>query len=79
RDGQPWYKLQNPLTQRVEVYFQIEPNSPLDPRVILGKYVGIQGERRFDQKLGADVVRAKRIVVLTPDSPAATRPTRREP
>lgn len=78
RDGRRWYKLRNPLTQRVEAYVEIEPESRIDPEKFLGQYVEVRGTRRPDPRLGADLVRAVEIVPLTRESPA-TQPTRQPP
>ena len=78
RDAKRWYKLQNPLTQRVEVYLEIDAQSQLDPDKFLGQYVGVKGPRRFEKDLGADVVRVETIAILAPEK-LATQPARPTP
>ena len=78
RDGRSWYKLQNPLTRRLEAYVEIGPEAGVDPQKLLGEYVGVQGGRRFEPELGADVYRAERIVVLKRETPV-TQPARTKP
>lgn len=71
-----WYKLRDPLTQRIEAYVEISLGSKLKPEDFLGQYVGIRGNRRSAPGLGADVVQAEEIVALTREERPATRPAR---
>jgi hypothetical protein len=77
RTDRPRYLLQDPLSGRVEVYVEFDPDAKIDLAELLGKYVGVRGERRPAPALGADVLRAKEIVVLdreTPDTRPAPQP-----
>ncbi len=74
--GRKWYKLQNPVTRRVEVYLEIDADFQPAPQTLLGKYVGVRGARRADPDLGIDVVRVSEIVTLGIQAPAATPATR---
>ncbi len=71
--GRRWYRLQDPLTDRVLVYVEIPANSPLDAERLIGQYVGVRGRRRTEASLGADVIEATALESLTPEQPA-TRP-----
>jgi hypothetical protein len=73
--GQAWYKLQNPLTLRLEAYLQVSERSVPDVNRVLGKYVGVDGERQDDPELGVPIIRVRKIVVLSHDPPA-TQPAR---
>lgn len=77
--GQRWYKLRDPLTQRIEAYVEIGPDSKLKPNDYLGQYVGVRGMRRTAPELGADVVWAEEIVALTREESPTTRPARQGP
>lgn len=82
RDGKRWYKLLDPLTQRVAAYVEMQAEAEVDPEKLMDQYVGVRGVRRSDPALGADVVTATEIVVLGPEGPAtqaATRPARQTP
>ena len=70
RDGKRWYKLQDPVTKRVEAYVEVDPQSRLDAERLVGQYVGVRGRRRTEPGWGADVVRADEIVVLERAEPA---------
>ena len=76
KKGQRWYKLQNPLTQSLVAYIEMDPATGLDPERFIGKYVGVRGVRRFEASVGANVVRAREITILGRRTPT-TRPTRR--
>lgn len=74
REGKRWYKLQDPVTKRVEAYVEIDPQSRVDAERLVGQYVGVRGRRRTETGLGADVVRADEIVVIERTAPA-TQPS----
>ncbi len=78
RQGQHWYKLQNPFTNRIEAYLVMDPEAGIDAAPLIGKYVGVRGVRRFAGDVGADVVMANEVVVLRREL-SKPRPTRREP
>jgi hypothetical protein len=64
-----WYKLQDPLTDRVVVYLEFDPRTKITPDAYEGKYVGVRGERRFDPKLGADIIRVISVADLESERP----------
>lgn len=63
------YRLEEPGTRRVVVYLRADPGGKIDMERFLGKRVGVRGERRFDPKLGGDVLRVLSIVELAADEP----------
>jgi hypothetical protein len=74
----PRYLLQDPLSGRVEIYLEFEPDTKIDAAELLGRYVGVNGARRPAPALGADLVRVKEIVAL--DRPKSeTQPTTAPP
>ena len=79
-EGEPLYKLQDAVTQRLVGYVKPGPNLKADPERLLGKYVGLRGERRKDADLGTDVYEATEIVVLKLTGLVpATQPTPQRP
>ncbi len=76
--GQPRYKLQDPLTRRLEAYIELAPQAKADLERLVGQYVGVWGRRRFDTVLGADILTAEKIEVLKWQRPT-TQPARRTP
>ena len=74
-DGTRWYKLRDPLTQRIEAYVEVAAGAKVNAEELLGRYVGVRGARRSEPALGADVVKAEEIVVLERERPA-TQPSR---
>ncbi len=75
-DQRRWYKLQDPLTRRVEVYLVFPDGGPVSPEQLLGRYVGVHGTRKFEPKLGADVLQVRSVDVLERKR-ATTRPAPR--
>jgi hypothetical protein len=72
------YKLQDPLTGRVQAYLEFPQRAGMAPKSYVGKYVGVRGERVREASLGADVIRVSEITVLGRQLPA-TRPSREKP
>lgn len=72
------FKLQDPVTQQVVAYLDLETAPDIDLAVLLGQYVGVQGRRRHDADLGADVIQARRIEPLRREEPAS-QPARQNP
>jgi len=67
--GRRFYKLQDPVTHRVEAYLRTGPGGPeLEPHV--GRYVGVRGTRHADPKLGADIVEVRELMILGELGPA---------
>lgn len=73
RGGRRLYKLQDPLTRRVEVYLEFDPQAGIDPEAYLGQYIAVRGTRRPDRELGADLVRVEALMSQSPAGPT-TRP-----
>jgi hypothetical protein len=78
RDDRQWFKLMDPVTQKVAVYLEISGDAELNLDRLLNKYVAVNGDRRPDERLGADIVRVSRIVILRdqPTAAPATQPAR---
>lgn len=74
RDDKRWYKLVDPISLVTVAYLEIAPSAQSDLRPLLGGYVGVDGEKRFDTQLGADVIRVTRIATLQPPASQPARP-----
>lgn len=78
RDGRHWYKLQDPLTREVVAYLEVTPENKAKLEPLAGHYVGVVGTRHHVESLGADVVRATRVVLLEGEAPTS-QPARPKP
>jgi hypothetical protein len=79
-----FYALHDPVDQRVLAYLEFDADAAtrLGPATLVGQYVGVQGERRRDARLGADVIRVTALEHVTPHAasqPAPPRPTASQP
>lgn len=72
------FKLQDPVTQQVVAYLDLETAPDLDLAELLGQYVGVQGRRHPDADLGADVIQVRRIEAVRREE-AASQPARQNP
>jgi len=72
------YKLEDPLSGRLVAYLEPAPDADVRIDAFAGQYVGVLGERRFDEGLGAQVIRVRQVDVLKRPT-AATRPARQQP
>ncbi|MBU0639880.1 MAG: SH3 domain-containing protein [Planctomycetes bacterium] len=72
------YKLQDPFSRRVVAYIEIPADGLIAPLEYVGKYVGVRGAKRFDIRLGANVIQVTHIVDLhaerAPKGPARESP-----
>lgn len=68
------YKLQDPLSGRVDAYVEFPPQTGIDVSKCLNKYVGVRGTRYLDEKHEVYVIRVEAITVLS-----GTPETRRQP
>lgn len=78
REGETWYKLQDPLTQRVLAYLVVTKATPAEAEQFVGRYVGVRGAKRGGPDLGADILSPESIVPLE-YVPAASQPARETP
>jgi hypothetical protein len=76
-DGRRLYRLEDPLTKRLEAYVEFVTPGKIDAEQMVGQYVGVRGPRRADATLGADVIRVEELVPFDADE-ATTRPARQE-
>lgn len=72
------FKLQDPITREVVAYLVFPAAGPARPQPFVGQYVGVHGEREFDQALGVDVIRVVEVEALGRETPA-TQPARKTP
>jgi hypothetical protein len=60
------FKLRDPLSRKVIAYLELPADSPIDPKPLLGRYVGVVGASRSDSRLGTTVIRVEKIEPLAP-------------
>lgn len=69
RRGMPlMYRIESADSSSTRTVGYVIPEEGVDLITKLGKVVGIQGESRFDEGLRSQMVRARRVTVLTPTS-----------
>lgn len=69
------YRLLDPLSRRIEAYVDFPAGYSGDPKMLVGKLIGIRGKRRQVAGLGVDVIDVTEVVTLKPKPP----PTRKTP
>ena len=58
------YKLEHATTKRVTGYAEFPPELGVDVGALVGKYVGIRGEKRQDEQTGIEIIRVRKLTVL---------------
>ncbi len=64
--GARLFKLRDPLSRKVIAYLELPADSPIDPQPLIGRYVGVTGASRADDRLGTTVIRVEKIDALAP-------------
>ena len=68
-----WYRLVDPDTRRTTAYLRIPAGNNLDVGELLGKRVGVMGERQYDAEKAVYVITAFRLGPLSADMPTSRR------
>lgn len=64
-------KVQDPTSAKVLAYLEFSGDSRIDLDAFIGKYAVVRGPRRFDESLGADVLRVESISLAQAPAAAA--------
>lgn len=59
------YRLQDPITRKVNAYVEFPLESGIDTRSCLGQYVGVRGESYIDARYEVTIIRVAELTVLT--------------